>query len=41
MTAKTERAPRTTGKVNIFLPPDQLAWLKAKKNLLETVRSLM
>jgi len=36
-----ERAPRKTEKVNIFLPPDQLAWLKAKKKLSETVQALI
>jgi hypothetical protein len=32
--AKTER-------VNVWFTPDQLAWLKAKKNLSETVRALV
>ena len=32
--AKTER-------VNVWLTPDQIAWLKAKKNLSETVRALV
>jgi hypothetical protein len=40
-TASKERSPRKTEKVNIFLPPDQMEWLKAKKNLSETVRALI
>ena len=31
----------TTEKVNIWLAPDQVAWLKSKKNISETVRALI
>ena len=30
-----------TEKINIWLPPDQVAWLKAKKKASETVRALI
>jgi hypothetical protein len=32
---------RTTERVNIWLPPDQLAWLKAKRNQSDVIRSLI
>ena len=31
----------TTEKVNVFLAPDQVAWLKAKGKISETVRALI
>ncbi len=31
----------TTEKINIWLPPDQAAWLKSKKQISETVRALI
>jgi len=31
----------TTEKINVWLPPDQVAWLKAKKKPSETVRALI
>ncbi len=34
-------AERKTERVNVWLTPEQVAWLKAKKNLSETVRSLV
>ena len=30
-----------TERVNVWLTPDQIEWLKAKKNLSETVRALV
>ncbi len=38
---QSQLAKRTTERVNIWLPPDQLAWLKSKKNISETVRALI
>ncbi len=34
-------AERKTQKINIWLEPDQAEWLKAKKNISETVRALI
>ena len=34
-------ATRKTEKVNVWLTPEQVAWLKAKENVSETVRSLV
>ena len=31
----------STERVNVWLTPDQIEWLKAKKNLSETVRALV
>jgi translation initiation factor 1 (eIF-1/SUI1) len=31
----------TTEKINVWLPPDQVAWLKSKKQISETVRALI
>jgi hypothetical protein len=30
-----------TERVNVWLTPDQVAWLKTKKNVSETVRALV
>ncbi|MCU1246635.1 MAG: hypothetical protein JWN02_2545 [Acidobacteria bacterium] len=35
------RAARKTERVNVWLTPEQVVWLKAKKNLSETVRALL
>ncbi len=34
-------AERKTERVNVWLTPEQVAWLKSKKNISETVRSLV
>jgi hypothetical protein len=34
-------AARKTEKVNVWLTPEQVAWLKAKENLSETVRAMV
>ena len=34
-------ATRKTEKVNVWLTPEQVAWLKAKENMSETVRALV
>jgi hypothetical protein len=34
-------AERKTERVNVWLTPEQVAWLKAKKNLSETVRAMV
>ncbi|HKO01592.1 MAG TPA: hypothetical protein VJ032_07870 [Thermoanaerobaculia bacterium] len=39
--ATTKRAERKTEKVNVWLDPEQAEWLKAKKNISETVRALI
>jgi hypothetical protein len=31
----------STERVNVWLTPDQVAWLKTKKNLSETVRAMV
>ena len=35
------KAPRKTERINIWLPADQIAWLKKKKNQSDTIRSLI
>jgi len=35
------KAARTTERTNIWLPPDQIAWLNKKKNQSETIRALI
>ena len=32
---------RNTERINVWLTPDQVAWLKTKKNASETVRALV
>lgn len=39
--ATKKAAERKTEKVNVFLQPEQAEWLKSKKNISETVRSLI
>ena len=34
-------ATRKTQKVNVWLTPEQLAWLKTKENVSETVRAMV
>jgi len=34
-------ATRKTQKVNVWLTPDQVAWLKSKENVSETIRSMV
>ena len=34
-------ATRKTEKVNVWLTPEQVAWLKAKENVSETVRAMV
>ena len=34
-------ATRKTEKVNVWLTPDQVAWLKSKENVSETIRSMV
>ena len=34
-------ATRKTERVNVWLTPEQVAWLKTKENVSETVRSLV
>jgi hypothetical protein len=34
-------AARKTEKVNVWLTPEQVAWLKTKENLSETIRSMV
>ncbi len=34
-------AARKTERVNVWLTPEQVAWLKSKKNVSETVRALV
>lgn len=34
-------AERKTEKVNVWLTPEQVAWLKTKKNVSETVRAMV
>jgi len=34
-------AERKTERVNVWLTPEQVAWLKTKKNLSETVRAMV
>ena len=34
-------ATRKTEKVNVWLTPEQVAWLKTKENVSETVRSMV
>jgi hypothetical protein len=34
-------AERKTERVNVWLTPEQIVWLKAKKNVSETMRSLV
>ena len=34
-------AERKTEKINVWLTPEQVAWLKTKKNVSETVRALV
>jgi len=34
-------AVRKTEKVNVWLTPEQVAWLKSKENLSETVRAMV
>ena len=43
MAAKAMAAKKkaNTERVNVWLTPDQIEWLKAKKNLSETVRALV
>lgn len=33
--------PAKTERINVWLTPDQVAWLKTKKNVSETVRALV
>jgi len=35
------RAKSDKEKINVWLEPDQAAWLKTKKNVSETVRALV
>ena len=34
-------ATRKTEKVNVWLTPDQVAWLKSKENVSETILSMV
>lgn len=34
-------AARKTEKVNVWLTPEQVAWLKSKENLSETIRAMV
>lgn len=34
-------ATRKTERVNVWLTPEQVEWLKAKKNVSETIRALV
>lgn len=34
-------AERKTEKINVWLTPEQVAWLKTKKNVSETMRALV
>ena len=34
-------AARKTEKVNVWLTPEQVAWLKSKENVSETVRAMV
>jgi hypothetical protein len=34
-------AERKTERVNVWLTPEQVAWLKSKKNVSETVRAMV
>jgi len=34
-------AARKTERVNVWLTPEQVAWLKTKENLSETVRAMV
>jgi hypothetical protein len=34
-------AERKTEKINVWLTPEQVAWLKTKKNVSETVRAMV
>jgi hypothetical protein len=34
-------AERKTERVNVWLTPEQVAWLKTKKNVSETVRAMV
>ena len=34
-------AARKTERVNVWLTPEQVAWLKSKENLSETVRAMV
>lgn len=34
-------ATRKTEKVNVWLTPEQVAWLKTKENVSETVRAMV
>jgi hypothetical protein len=34
-------ATRKTEKVNVWLTPEQVAWLKSKENVSETVRAMV
>ena len=36
-----EKPPRGTQKVNVWLPPDQIEWLKSKGGPSATVRALI
>jgi hypothetical protein len=40
-TGTTAKAGRKSERINIWLPADQIAWLKTKKNQSETVRALI
>jgi hypothetical protein len=35
------KGARKTERINIWLPPDQIAWLKKKKNQSDTIRALI
>ncbi|MEO8034298.1 MAG: hypothetical protein ABI837_07675 [Acidobacteriota bacterium] len=35
------RSPRKTERMNVWLMPEQVQWLKAKKNASETMRALV
>ena len=41
MAAKKEGGGRNTERVNVWLTPEQVAWLKGKKNVSETVRAMV
>jgi hypothetical protein len=34
-------ATRKTEKVNVWLTPEQVAWLKSKENVSETIRAMV
>ena len=34
-------AARKTEKVNVWLTPEQVAWLKSKENVSETIRAMV